>query len=133
MKILKVDTRRSEMILTPKSVLQFLKDIESGVVTLTCRNPESPAEVYAANVHYHASNGWQLVIFNDCGEWDYIDHVKTGETLTDELVDFERIYETTTWRHVRQYLPSLEVSRNRYGIPGYGEASMTPEWAGWKP
>lgn len=34
---------------------------------------EDPVEVYAGNVEYRLTNGWTVVVFNDCGEWDYID------------------------------------------------------------
>src|ERR1051326_436714 len=57
--------------LTEKELLQFLKTIEEGTISL---RPESdPQDIYAGNVTYTATNDWRITISNDCNEWDYVD------------------------------------------------------------
>jgi hypothetical protein len=59
--------------ITLGEVQQLFRDIERGAVTVT---PEvEPDEVYAGNVGYRTSNGWTIVVFNDCAEFDYVDSV----------------------------------------------------------
>lgn len=77
-----------------------------------------PDEVYAGDVEYTTSNHWRIIIFNDCGGFDYVDRViapdgsvlkaygrphvhglaedlgsMSGEYPKDELVDFLRSYD----------------------------------------
>lgn len=59
------------------AVHSLLAGILTGFVKVT--PIEDPAEVYAGDVTYKCSNGWQLIIFNDCGGWDYVDHLVTPE------------------------------------------------------
>jgi hypothetical protein len=33
------------------------------------------ADVYVGNVAFVLSNGWKVIVFNDCDEWDCVDHV----------------------------------------------------------
>lgn len=93
-------------------VLIFLRLIESGEVTVTPLH--EPQDVYAANVDYTASNGWTLTIFNDCNEWDYIDHLRTADGRE---CDFEEIF--AHMRAADAYRPSEDVAWKRYRIPGY--------------
>jgi hypothetical protein len=56
---------------------ELFSAIESGSVTVA---PErDPADVFAGNVTYRTSNGWTVVVFNDCQSFDYIDHVISPE------------------------------------------------------
>jgi len=92
-------------------ILQFLKDIEEGSVSL--QPDDDPQDVYAGNVGYVASNGWRIRIFNDCNEWDYIDHIETADGRS---VDFDALDEMLS---VRDYDPGVEVAWSKYRIPGY--------------
>ena len=57
--------------------LAFLRAIETGAIALTTN--ELPLDVYAGNVTYRASNGWTIVVFNDCDSFDYVDEIKTDD------------------------------------------------------
>ncbi|HKD82575.1 MAG TPA: hypothetical protein VKH81_22990 [Candidatus Angelobacter sp.] len=99
--------------ITEGELLEFLKAIEEGTIPL---QPEGciPQDIYAGNVPYMASNGWRITIFNDCNEWDYVEHVITpdGRSLSfDEIDDLMSV--------AREYTPDVEVAWSRYGIPGY--------------
>lgn len=95
-----------------QELLEFLKAIEEETVSL---QPESvPQDIYAGNVSYRASNGWQITIFNDCNEWDYVDQVVAADGRS---LDFHEI--ENDMPSAREYMPDDEVAWKRYGIPGY--------------
>jgi hypothetical protein len=99
--------------ITEGELLEFLKAIEDGTIVL---QPQEcvPQDVYAGNVPYTASNGWQITIFNDCNDWDYVERViaPDGRSLSfDEIDDLMSV--------AREYTPDSEVAWSRYGIPGY--------------
>ncbi len=106
-------------------VLAFLNKIESGEVTLTSKH--EPQAVYAGHVTYHASNGWQIVIFNDCNEWDYIDSILTNDGRE---LDFDEIVDSMP--QVYGYEPTNTVAWSAYGIPGYLQHSEET-WEGFQP
>lgn len=58
--------------LTSAEVLAVLHAIDRREITLKTDTP--PADVYAGDCRYEASNGWTLIVFNDCNDWDYLDH-----------------------------------------------------------
>lgn len=98
--------------ITQQEVLDFIQKIETGEITLSPVNC-IPQEVYAGDVPYTASNGWNVTVFNDCGDWDYFDSIqKGGQSLSYEyLVHF--------MPKIAHYRPSDEIAWTRYGIPGY--------------
>ncbi len=87
-------------------ILEFLRAIEDGDITLS----EKPAEAWAGDITYTASNGWKIEIFNDCHDWDYINSITTDDG---RHVDYDDI---ATMPEVENYSPSDEVSATRYGI-----------------
>ena len=51
----------------------LLYDINAGLIVV---EPDcDPDEVWAGNVTYRTDTAWIIVVFNDCGEFDYIDHL----------------------------------------------------------
>lgn len=94
-----------------QEIVDVLQRIEEGEIRLM--PPHEPQAVYAGNVLYKASNGWEIVIFNDVNVWDYIEYLKTAdgrEIEYDELDEMPR---------VERYRPSPEVAWKCYRIPGY--------------
>ena len=90
-------------------IWEFLRAIESGSVVLTPN--EDPQVRYTGNITYQASNGWRIVIFNDCNEWDYIDEIVTS--------DGRRISYSVmcNWfPALGEYTPSDEIVWSKYGI-----------------
>ncbi len=83
-----------------------LKGVEDGSITL------SHGDVgYSGNVPYAASNGWELVVFNDCDEWDYLDSAKTpdGRIITYyELCLF--------YPDLAEYRPQGEIAATAYNL-----------------
>ena len=99
-----------EKQLTKDDLLRFLREIEKGQITLTPL--QDPQDVYAGVVPYRASNGWQIEIFNDANEWDYVEKVVTASGRQYNYGDFEGD------REVEFYEPTVEVAWKQYGIPG---------------
>jgi hypothetical protein len=96
---------------------ELLEAIERGDVTLTTNR--GPEKVYAGNVVYRASNGWTIQVFNDCGDWDYLDYVEAPDgrsvdypSHSGELSEVEMIFE--------HYTPPPEVIEQRYHWNGGG-------------
>lgn len=62
-------------MLTEQEVLDVLHAVERGEVTIPHEEAKEAEEAYCGDCAYHLSNGWVFIIFNDCGEWDYITKV----------------------------------------------------------
>jgi hypothetical protein len=97
--------------LPEQEVWEFLQAIERGEITLTPE--EEPQEVYAGTVHYQASNGWRLAVFNDANEWDYLEEIVTADGRSLDYGDLD------PFPRLDNYEPSDEISWSRYRIPGY--------------
>ena len=98
-----------KQVLSEKDILNFLIKIEKKEITIKAL--KEPTEVYAGDVVYLASNGWEFTIFNDANTWDYIDNIKIDETTK---VEFE---ELDNMLGVRSYCPPLDVIIKIYNIP----------------
>lgn len=81
-----------------------VRAVESGAVSLVATH--EPQQVYAGNVHYTASNGWAVTVFNDANQWDYIDELHTAEG---RWCDYDDIAERMP--RVDAYRPSDEMER----------------------
>ena len=97
--------------LTESEVRGFLQAIETGSICLT--TSVEPQSIYAGNVEYDSSNGWRIVIFNDCNEWDYVDAIVAPDGRRADFDDIEG------WPSVSSYYPPDELIWLRYRIPGY--------------
>ena len=122
-------TRKAKV--KPEEIAELLRQIESGVVTLECRMSRSPQDVYAGDVTYHSSNGWVVVIFNDCNDWDYVDSVVAPDGRVANFEDIYPIGDREGSKAVQEAEPTGEVW-DTYGIPGYLR-HRDVEWPGWKP
>ncbi len=99
--------RGKAMSLDKTQLLQFLQAIEQGQISLTRLTHDH--DVYNGIVRYRCSNDWQIAIFVDCGEWDYVDEIITA---AGDVVDFDRLYTLG----LTDYEPSEAAIINYYGI-----------------
>ncbi|HWZ45054.1 MAG TPA: hypothetical protein VNW97_16385 [Candidatus Saccharimonadales bacterium] len=106
------DAGDSAARISEQELMEFLKAVEEGAISL--RPEADPQDIYAGNVPYAASNGWQIAIFNDCNEWDYIDGVETSDGRRLRFDDIDGFMPIA-----REYVPEDDVAWRRYGIPGY--------------
>lgn len=138
--------------LTDAEVLDALNAIERREITLTTDIP--PVVVWAGNCVYKASNGWTFEVFNDCGEWDYLDAVTSDDGRVWEFSAFcdahdhdHDLYEQPLWRYGRDLgstatdedghqsldrLSDAEIYR-LWGIPPYCCQTSDDGWTGTMP
>ena len=59
---------------TEKKILHMLKEIEKGKLKIDWINKDSTD--FCGDAEYKISNGYTLVVFNDCYSFDYVDSFK---------------------------------------------------------
>ena len=108
---------------TEGEVRDLLRRIETGDVTLTS---ETEPQHVNGDVHYQCSNGWEIVVYNDVGQWDYLDEVAspdgrvTGHSAMNAIMP-----------GVADYEPAAEVAWEAYGFAGAMQ-SRDERWRGWQ-
>lgn len=60
-------------------VTELMAAIREQRVTLTIDGDRTWQDTYAGDVPFRTSHGWTLVVFNDCDDWDYIDHIEAPD------------------------------------------------------
>jgi hypothetical protein len=99
-----------------KLLLGFLRSIENGqrvptkILPMPCRFDY--LSLHYGNVDFHVSDGWVMTVFFDCGEFDYIDSIRTPEGKRFDYDDFSEA--------IRNYRPPKNIRMVMYGEPGYG-------------
>lgn len=103
---------------TPNEVLAVLHAIERGEITVTFLGIGPPKNTHCGNISYRASNGWTLVVFNDCDEWDYLDSVIMPDGVVTDFWDAceEDPFGTDEYEEVRNYGPPEDIEGSVYGI-----------------
>jgi hypothetical protein len=108
------------MQLTEAEILQVLHAIETGEVQLAPDDMTRPPAHQNGNVPYTTSHGWELVVFNDAGGWDYLDRITAPDGRTAEFDDFAKPISddpfTYTMPQVYFYRPPDAVARDIYGL-----------------
>jgi hypothetical protein len=91
----------------------FIMDIEAGRVTLTRLEPVQTL------VRYRASNGFTITVFDDAGNWDYVERVEDADG--NSLFDWDTDVHPYTWEEesslatrISNYEASDAVARERY-------------------
>lgn len=103
--------------MTAEHLREVLEAIERGDVTITPAGSTAD-EIYAGNVTYSASNGWTIVVFNDCNCWDYLE---SATAPGGERVEYPNGFETEAERGdlyelFVSYEPPGDVIRETYGF-----------------
>jgi hypothetical protein len=78
--------------LPESEALALLKSIESGEVKVTPVN--GPPEYFDVYASYTTPCGWSLCVFNDVGEWDYLESIKSPDGREWNYSDVPRGEET---------------------------------------
>lgn len=103
--------------------LSLLTGIAAGSIGLRSLSGP-PWGVYAGNVEYETSNGYRVVVFNDCNAWDYFDSIVSPDG---RVLDYDEMADTM--RDLPE--PNQEEAWRVWGIPGYLRGPRG-EWAGWQ-
>ena len=75
----------------------------------TAHADPSPDDVYAGDVEFKLSNGWTVVVFNDCDEWDYIDHIVAPDGRTIDIPrDRDGPEDANEWPEILFWHPQCE-------------------------
>mgnify|MGYP003395020210 CR=1 FL=1 len=95
-----------------------LKALEEG--RITAKAQVKPQDVFAGDVVYDLSNGWKMTVFNDCGDWDYVDsfELPNGEHLTyEEMTTCDESDEDKgpLYPDLVRHTPTEEVQKRVYG------------------
>ena len=67
--------------ITEDELLAVLDAVESGRVDVVAVG-RSWHDVFAGEVTFRTSDGWTLVVFNDCDAWDYLDSATAPDGRT---------------------------------------------------
>lgn len=97
--------------LTEDEILAVLRAIERREVTFPASEIEAAGDWFSGDFTFHASNGWELTVFDDCDEWDYLDSVRAPDGRE---VDFDQI-----WNHmprVRDFQPNADTVKAIWGL-----------------
>jgi hypothetical protein len=80
--------RGDEIMAREERIAAVLNAADRGDVGISY-GPWDHGDRFCADLEYKLSNGWTVVVFNDCGDWDYIDSVitDTGERFEFRLVE----------------------------------------------
>lgn len=99
-------------------IKDFINKVNSGVITIT---PEFDIyDAYNGNYVYKASNGWSIIVFIDCGEWDYIDSIK--DESGNIVYDFDH--------RLDDYRPNQKVIKEIYGL-NKDKPYFSENWVHW--
>ena len=108
--------------------MAFLAAIEARDITLT-----TDEVMYAGDVTYQASNGWTLVVFNDCASFDYVDRIDTNDGRSLDTWDDDGLCDDDgRYGPLRAYRGPADAAEcwRLYGIhEGYPE----PDWSATLP
>lgn len=127
----------TETLRLPENEAQaFIEAIEKREITLTATIP--PDQVYAGNCWYKASNGWELIVFNDCGQFDYIDSITTNDGRVIQSFCEHGVLpqcEASDEGFVRNYTGPVDAREcyRLYGIPPYVAHPVEHVWTSTMP
>lgn len=96
--------------------IAVLEAVERGEVTIPPAETKACAEQYCNDFAYHLSNGWVVVVFNDCDEWDYLSEIHAPDGRSWSAAPCEPPDETWFEGPLGQWVPHAPGIRERWGI-----------------
>jgi hypothetical protein len=58
---------------TEQDIVAMCEAVDAGELSVTLEGGETWDQAYSGDMSFLLGNGFRLVVFNDCGEWDYIE------------------------------------------------------------
>ena len=80
-----------------RSAINLIKDINADKITITNTRKDDN------HIYFTTSNKCEIKVFNDCGVFDYIDHVKHGANV---------IYCGQLYPDIRKFHPTEDQLKN---------------------
>lgn len=65
---------RTEVIVTHDEIIALLHRMDSGDLDFWCES-RGWNDTYCGDVTFVTAEGHLVVVFNDCGDWDYVDSI----------------------------------------------------------
>lgn len=59
--------------MTEHDIVAMCEAVDAGELSVVLEGGETWDQAYSGNMRFRFGNGFCLVVFNDCGEWDYVD------------------------------------------------------------
>jgi hypothetical protein len=73
---------------TAQDILAMCEAVDAGELSVELEGGETWDQAYSGNLRFRFANGIRLVVFNDCGEWDYIDSYIAADGTRTEVDDW---------------------------------------------
>ncbi len=74
--------------MTEQEILAMCESVDAGELPVELEGGETWDVAYSGNMSFRFGNGYRLLVFNDCGEWDYIDSYIAPDGTRTEVEDF---------------------------------------------
>lgn len=109
------------MKFTPQDILTVLKMVDAGYLKLKYVGVQDNEDGgYDCNPRFKVEGlPLEFVVFNDCGEWDYLDSVYEDGQLVADYEKINRSWDDTAvgdeeydWAALGNYVPNLSAWRN---------------------
>lgn len=116
------------MSATTEDAIAALEDVCCGRASVTY--PEEPESFWSGDLAFTLSNGWTVVVFLDCGDWDYIDHVVAPDGTTFDCCETKNPEHADQWHPLFFWQPHNEMVRPLGDTHGGAECN---HWGRWQP
>ena len=91
----------------PAEVRRVIHSVEAGELRAS---PDVPWSVAWDIVTFRTEDGWQFRVFNDGGQWDYIDSVEASDGTVLCSPDIDR------YPDIEEYAPTTLEAARRWGL-----------------
>jgi hypothetical protein len=72
---------------TEQDIMAMCEAVDAGELSVELEGDTTWDVAYSGNMTFRLGNGIRLVVYNDCGEWDYIDsYIAADGTRTEVIV-----------------------------------------------
>ena len=77
--------KEHDLVIPDPEIRQALDQADRGEVTIAAVGPEDWMETHKGGImEFRLGNGWSLAVFNDCGQWDYLEWVLAPDGRREE-------------------------------------------------
>jgi hypothetical protein len=71
---------------TEQDIIAMCKAVDAGELSVQLEGGETWDKAYSGNMSFRFGNGIRILVFNDCGEWDYIDSYIAADGARTEVI-----------------------------------------------
>jgi hypothetical protein len=58
---------------TEEDIVAMCEEVDAGKLSVEMKGGETWDQAYSGHMRFRFGNGTRIIVFNDCGEWDYIE------------------------------------------------------------